>query len=336
MRSGTRIVIVGDGGLTNGDQSRAAFAAAAARGAIISAIDVADRGVTRVLGEAVVATGGTIVEAGAAADVSSRGHGDGALAELLTRTVADRVAGALTARVDGRAVALGALSSGEELVWQGPATRAEIALGTERSIARVPDAAHMAASVALAGHIESLIAVDARDLDSTAGACAPDGAARSRAAARASSIVGHGLRIAPAHRRSCAAVVAPVTAPPRTTGLPARALRDMLRRRVIPAARGCFRDDRRGRPLHHRAVEFQVTLADREIVDAAVSGDIPEELASCLLRAFDGVDVPAFAGTLVVRWPVHTDAILPPPVIELGPDVARMVDAVGIDETPTP
>ena len=86
--------------------------------------------------------------------------------------------------------------------------------------------------------------------------------------------------------------------------------------------------------MHHRSVEFQVTLADREIVDASAVGEIPEELAACLLRAFDGVEVPQFGGTLVVRWPVHTDAILPPPVIELGPDVARMVDRVGIDESP--
>lgn len=336
VHAGTRIVIVGDGGLTNGEAGRAAFAAAATRGAIISAIDVADRSVTRVLGEAVIATGGTVVEAGAAADVASRGHGDEALAELLTHAVADRAPGGLTARVDGHAVELGALWTGEEIVWQGPASRAEISLGTERSTARAPDAAHVAAAVALAAHTESLVAVDVRDLDSAAGACGADAAPRARATARASSIVGHGLRVAPAHRRSCAPVVAVPTTQTRTTSLPARVLRDMLRRRVIPAARGCFRDDRAGRPQHHRAVEFQVTLADREIVDAAVGGDIPEELASCLLRAFDSVEVPQFGGTLVVRWPVHTDAILPPPVIELGPDVARMVDDVGIDEQPVP
>jgi hypothetical protein len=336
VHAGTRIVIVGDGGLTNGDASRAAFAAAAARGAILSAIDVADRGVTRVLSDAVLASGGSVVEAGAAADVATRGHGDEALAELLTRAVSDRVPGALAAHVDGRVIELGRLSTGEEIVWQGPASRADVALGSERSTARAPDAAHLAVSLALAAHVESLVAVDARDLDSAAGACGVDGVVRARAAVRASSIVGHGVRVAPAHRRSCAAVVAAATTEARATSLPARVLRDMLRRRVIPAARGCFRDDRAGRPRHHRAVEFQVTLADREIVDASVGGDIPEELASCLLRAFDGVEVPQFAGTLIVRWPVHTDAVLPPPVIELGPDVARMVDDVGIDETPTP
>jgi hypothetical protein len=336
VHAGTRIVIVGDGGLTNGEAGRGAFAAAGARGAILSAIDVADRSVTRVLGDAVLATGGTIVEAGAAADVASRGHGDEQLAELLTRAVGDRVTGALTARVDGHAIALGWLSTGEEIVWQGHASRAEISLGSERSVARAPDAAHLAVAVALASHTESLAAVDPRDLDSSAGACGADLTARARPSSRASSIVGHGLRIAPAHRRSCAPVVAPVTTTARTTSLPARALRDMLRRRVIPAARGCFRDDRAGRALHHRAVEFEITLADREIIDASVSGDIPEELATCLLRAFDGVEVPPFGGTLVVRWPVHTDAVLPPPVIELGPDVARMVDSVGIDEQPVP
>ncbi len=336
VRAGTRIVIVGDGGLTNGAEGRAAFAAAAARGAIISAVDVADRSVTRVLGEAVLRTGGNVVEAGAAADVASRGHGDEALAELLTLALADRAPGALSARVDGHALDLGALSTGEEIVWQGSASRAELSLGGERAAARAPDAAHAAALVALAAHVEALVAVDPHDLDSTAGACEPDGSPRARPTARVSSIVGHGLRVAPAHRRSCAPVVAAPSAEARTTSLPARALRDMLRRRVIPAARGCFRDDRAGRPRHHRAVEFEITLADREIVDASVSGDIPGELASCLLRAFDGVEVPPFGGTLVVRWPVHTDAILPPPVIELGPDVARMVDGVGIDEMPVP
>lgn len=330
LRAGDRVILVGDGGMTSGASETEAFAAAAARGVIVSAIDVADREPTRALETAVTSTHGAIVTAGAAADAASAGRGDAALAELLTRAVADPVA-EVTARVDGRALSLGALRTGEELSWIGTASRVELSMGSQRLVVRAPDAAHAPSERAIVDAPFALTAVDPRDLDAAAGACAADGSPRARPTQRASSVAGHGRRIAPAHHRSCS-VTTPAAATARESLLPARALRDHLRRRVIPPARACFRDDRMGRPRHHREVVFALTLADREVIEADVEGELPPDLRGCLLHAFDALDVPAFDGTLVVRWPVHTDAIPPPPTIELGPDVARMIGDLVQDE----
>lgn len=333
-RARDRILIVGDGGLTTGVLETATLEAARARGVIVGAIDVANRPPTEALASAVARTGGVVIEAGAAAERSAGGHGDEALTELVSAAVADTV-GAIEARVDGRAIALGTLRTGESALFVGPASRAELAMGDSRATARAPDAAHAPVLVALAAHQAALIAVESADLDASAGACAPDGTARARPTARASSIVGHGLRIAPAHRRACASPVPAAQTTTHAASLPARVLRDQLRRRVIPPARRCFRDDRGGRAQLHREVTFELLLADREIVDASLDGEIPDALRACLLGAFDGVEVPAFDGALRVRWPVHTEAIAPPPVIELAPDVAREVRAIAGD-TPIP
>lgn len=339
-RSGDRILLIGDGGLTGGALETAAVEHARARGVVISAIDVADRLPRPALAEAVVPSGGVVVLAGTAADRAAAGRGDDELSELLSAALADAVP-PVVGHVDGHVVALHPLRTGEADFATGAGTRGDVAIGGSRVVARPPDAAHAAILTALHSRPHALIAVDAADLDASAGACAADGTPRARATARASSIVGHGLRIAPAHRRSCTiATASSATTTARTASLPARALRDQLRRRVIPPARRCFRDDRGGRTRLHREVAFDLVLADREIVDASVDGEIPDTLRACLLGAFDGVEVPAFDGTLVVRWPIHTEAIPPPPVIELAPDVARQVGEIAgdapIPTSPTP
>jgi hypothetical protein len=328
--AGDRILIVGDGGLTSGVLETAALEEARTRGVILSTLDVADRSPTIALASAVAGTGGVTVEAGAAADRAAGGHGDDLLTELVSQAIVDAV-GAIDAQVDARPVSLGTLRTGESALWLGPAARADVAMGDARVTARTTDAAHAVVLSALAAHQSALIAVDAGDLDAVAGACNADGSPRARTTSRASSIVGHGLRIAPAHRRACASTVMAATTAARPASLPARVLRDQLRRRVIPPARQCFRDDRGGRPRLHREIAFDLVLADREIVDASIDGDIPDALRTCLLGAFDGIEVPSFDGTLRVRWPLHTEAILPPPVIELAPDVAREVRAIAGD-----
>ena len=330
-RAGDRILVIGDGGLTSGVLETAALDEARARGMVLSAIDVANRAPMQALSTVALASGGVVVEAGPAADRSATRHGDDALTELVSVALAESIA-RITAHVDARVIPLGTLRTGESALYVGPGTRADLAMGDARATAHPPDAAHAAILAALASHQAAMIAVDPADLDASAGACAANGSARARPASRASSIVGHGLRVAPAHRRSCLpTIVSPPLASP-VAQLPARALRDQLRRRVIPPARRCFRDDRAGRTALHREAVFQIVLADREIVDASVEGDLPDALRTCLLLAFDGVDVPSFDGTLAVRWPVHTDAIAPPPVIELAPDVARDVRAIAGDE----
>lgn len=329
--AGDRVLIVGDGGLTSGVLETAALDAARARGVVLGTIDVADRAPMAMLADAIMASGGVTIEAGAAADRAAAGHGDDLLTELVSAAIVSPV-GRLDAHVDGRSVALGTLRAGESAFFVGPGARADIALGDARNTARPADAAHAAILSAVASHRLALIAVDPADLDASAGACNADGSPRARTSSRVSSIVGHGLRIAPAHRRSCAgATTTTTTTAPRTASLPARVLRDQLRRRVIPPARQCFRDDRGGRTRLHREISFDLVLADREIVDARVIGDIPDTLRTCLLGAFDGVEVPAFDGTLAVRWPIHTEAIPPPPVIELAPDVAREVREIAGD-----
>ncbi|MFO0681978.1 MAG: hypothetical protein U0234_08005 [Sandaracinus sp.] len=327
-RAGDRILVIGDGGLTDDALEQGALAAARERGVVVSTIDVADRPATATLARGIAATGGVTIEAGAAADRAAGGHGDELLGELVSAALATSV-GPVSARIDGAAIALGTLRTGESITWMGPATRAEATMNDQRVTARAPDAAHAGIASALASHRAALIAVEAADLDASAGACDASGAPRARATARASSIVGHGRYIAPAHRRSCETTAAPAaTSSGATHGLPGRVLRDQLRRRVIPPARACFRDDRAGRAHVHREVTFELVLADREIARASVTGDITDELRTCLLGAFDGVEVPSFDGTLVVRWPLHTEAVVPPPVIELAPDVAREVHAI--------
>lgn len=329
-RPGDRILVVGDGGLTEDALETGAWAAAHERGIVVSTIDVADRSATTALTHAVAETGGVTIEAGAAADRAAAGHGDELLTELVSAAIAEPV-GPWTVRVDGTAIALGTLRTGESATWTGPATRVDATLNDQRVSGRAPDAAHLSVATALAAHRTALVAVEAADLDASAGACDASGAPRARASTRAGSIVGHGLRIAPAHRRSCE-LAAPAAATAHAEhGLPGRVLRDLLRRRVIPPARACFRDDRAGRAHVHREVTFELVLADREIAAASVTGDITDELRVCLLGAFDGVEVPSFDGTLVVRWPVHTEAVLPPPVIELAPDVAREVHEIAGD-----
>lgn len=46
------------------------------------------------------------------------------------------------------------------------------------------------------------------------------------------------------------------------------------------------------------------------------------------IAALDGLEVPPFDGTLVARYPIYTAPELPPPTIDLAPEVADAVDRV--------
>jgi hypothetical protein len=111
-------------------------------------------------------------------------------------------------------------------------------------------------------------------------------------------------------------------------GVPAAIVLGMLRQRVVPAARQCFRRDRAGRADYGVRATFELRLADREVIDTSVTGDIDAALRRCLLDSVHELDVPRFSGTVVVRYPLYTARELPPPVIELEPDVAREVDRI--------
>jgi hypothetical protein len=102
----------------------------------------------------------------------------------------------------------------------------------------------------------------------------------------------------------------------------------MLRRRIMPVARGCFRRDRAGRARYDRRAVFVFTLAEREVVSARVEGRIGEPLRECLERAIDGLDVPRFSGVVNVRYPLITESAEVPERIELSGATARQVDTL--------
>jgi hypothetical protein len=110
-------------------------------------------------------------------------------------------------------------------------------------------------------------------------------------------------------------------------GIPAETVLSMLRRRVVPAARRCFRRDRAGRGDYSVRAVFEMELADREVSAAEVHGEISDRLRQCLMQSLERLDVPRFTGVVVVRYPLYTERHPPPPTIELREDIADRVDA---------
>ena len=186
---------------------------------------------------------------------------------------------------------------------------------------------------ALCAHLEerrSLVAVAAVDLRETAGVCAPDGSRHARPTTSASSLFGTGLgRIALAHRRSCEPEAAPATEESRPVGYVAPSLLRQLRRRVIPAARGCFRDDRAGRAHYETRLVVHLVLSDREVVHRSVTDAATPELAACIERAIENLDLPSFDGTIRVTWPLRTEGEPVAPTAELEGDVSAAIDRIG-------
>jgi hypothetical protein len=111
-------------------------------------------------------------------------------------------------------------------------------------------------------------------------------------------------------------------------GMPADPLLDMLRRRILPVARGCFRRDRAGRAKYDQRAVFAFTLAEREIVSATVEGRIAEELRRCLLAAVDSLEVPRFSGVVKVRYPLVTESVPLPEQVQLQAGTATELDGL--------
>lgn len=332
---GAAVVVIGDGGITSSPGSFAAWADVRDAGVRVSSVNVADRPTTLALAAAVEGTGGLSLDVGAEAAMASEGDGDAALAARLLAMLAGR--GRAVHLEDGRdATSVGALRDGEDLVFEGPVTRAAVRLraGETNERGREAEPAWRDAVQARLEGRARLVAVAPGDIDVASGACADDGARRSRPATSTSAVLGPGrARVALAHRRSCTLpAAAPVV---RERSLPSRPLLAQLRRRVIPAARRCFRDDRRGRADYSTRADIRITLADRELVETRVEGPITDALSSCLAAAFDGLDIPGFDGTVLVHWPLYTAAEPPPPTLELAPDVSRAVDRLLVAGEPT-
>lgn len=299
LSGSTHVVILGDGGASEVPDVAAGWARASAVHARVSVLNLTDRPSARALREHVEATAGVVLEVGREAARAAEHHGDAPLEE--------RVASLWSAAP--RNVALGAgtgaLRDGESLF----ATGVLASRSRARRAAIEPELETALAAVAL--RRAALAAVSPADV-------AHEGAA-------------DGALLAPGRARVVrVAHVSTTTTPVESaTGLPPRALLDQLRRRVIPAARGCFRDDRHGRAAYSTRAGVRIVLADRELSEVRIEGTIDDELETCLARAFDGLDIPAFDGTLVVHWGLFTEAEPPPPTLELAPDLSRTIDRIG-------
>jgi Mg-chelatase subunit ChlD len=321
------LVIVGDGGLSvraehAGAAARSAqrtFAKAKRLGVEVSALNVADREAVAELRSGVQHTGGVTVNAGSAAELAARGAEREPLHEQVVALFAPTVSKGL-AGTD-----LGLLRAGEALSFMGPSR----ARG-----GRSGYAVHASGA---------LIAVDAQDrkgADQLARAwpvqpkhihkktrCDRRGPANAR-----SGINSDAAPVALAEERVClmtkASAAQQAAKPVLGKGMPSDPLLDMLRLRVMPFARDCFRRDRAGKSNYQLRAVFVFALAEREVVSAGVEGQIPEPLRQCLMGAVDTLDVPRFTGTVEVRYPLVTESVPKAEQIQLTQVAAQAIDSV--------
>lgn len=344
------VIVIGDGGLTTGASDP--FAPARAAGVEVSVINLADRNSLDALRAGALATGGTLLEAGAAARRAARGHGGARLREQLAALFAPTAARRLHARgaLGGR-ITLAPLRAGEEVVWEGvmtPGRRRTMRLTVDGRSRRSRQAksAWLTAlgtrSIRRASPGDAsggLVAVHADALDDSAADWPalppPTPIRRDRKppvcdgrgpATRAGGISSDVRPIALAHRGVCEAAGAGKAPTGIGRGMPSGPLLGMLRDRIVPVARGCFRRDRAGRADYAVRAVFEFRLADREIVEASVEGEFDEPLRQCLLGAVDRLEIPHFSGTIVVRYPLHTARERAEPRIELSREAAEQVD----------
>lgn len=322
------VVIVGDGGLTTSDEGAAAFRAARAARVPVSVFNVANRSVTAALGVAARRGGGRVVDAGAAAEEAIRGRGTAPLEERASALLSPRLRRRSRLRGAGGAH-LAALHAGEEVRWEGrlEGRRVHVVGRRTRSIAADPLWADALAARALGrsettGWAHFVGGEEQAEASPYALTCAEDGPERS-----AWGVSRDDAPIIAATPRSCALPPSPAAAT-HGRGMPAETVLAMLRQRVMPAARGCFRQDRRGRLDYSTRAELRLRLADQEVVDATVVGTISPRLRSCLAAALDTLDVPRFRGAVLVRYPLRTERVDAPPIIELDAEAAERIDAV--------
>ncbi len=350
------VVLVGDGGLTASPELDAAFATWRAGRARFSVIDLGERPPAARLAEAASATGGVVVHA------SPRDPGAARLEERLAALFAPVVADGISVRVGGVVHRLPPLRAGEERVWQAPhapgvarLSFAGMRAGSSTEVHQIKQeyprlsvgaraasgalAVGLAAGLSAAGEGASLSAVrlpvPASAVAERAASCTPHGPAT-----HASGVSSDAAPVALVEPRTCrSAPPAPLRPrepgelpttrsrnPREGRGVPAETLLAMLRARVVPAARACFRADRAGRADYAVRASIAFALADRELVSTELGGDLAPALRACLLGALDALEVPRFEGTVIVRYPVYTEAAPPPPILELGDAAASGVD----------
>jgi len=355
-KSNALIAIVGDGGVTRGKAKP--FDAARRAGYEVSVVNVADRASVPALADGAQLTGGTVIDAGAEADEAIRGGSADRLEERVAALFAPiAVPRPSLSGLSGSARKLPALRAGESLTIEGVsrATWTLQAVGSARASApparvllamglRGQERNHTATGGVLDAPLTALLAVDSHDLG-RAGRDRPGAGAKGSCDRRGPALRQGGLSSdakpvsLAAERTTCAA---PAKKPTKKaaideaetpnneagTGMPSSPLLGMLRQRIIPVARGCFRKDRAGRPDYQVRAVFTFELAEREVVSAEVSGKITDALRDCLLSAIDDLAVPRFSGRVVVRYPLVTEREGLPSQIELTPEAADKVDSL--------
>jgi hypothetical protein len=352
------IALVGDGGLTRGEAD--AFERARAAGVEVSAINTGDRGAAEALRSAIFRGSGVVLDVGAEADAAARGRDPAPLAERLAALFAPNVVPRLQLNGNGKSRELGPLRAGELVRIDEPARGAVSLVVSGRATTARRDGQQPGQRSLVAVDARDLRTAQSdwpsaigrgtrpsRPIGEAAGGppsrevAAPSRSSASSSASRSScdrrgpaqrqgGISSDAAPVALAEERVCKPVpVAKVRARGELevgTGMPADPLLDMLRRRIMPVARGCFRRDRGGRPEYQKRAIFAFTLAEREVVDAKIEGKIPDALRTCLLKAVDTLDVPRFSGTVIVRYPLVTEAQPLSEQIELRATTAASLD----------
>jgi hypothetical protein len=345
-RNRSVVVIVGDGGLTTGRSYAKPFSEAKRAGVEVSVLNLADRDAVPELQKGVESTGGMVVNAAAESERASRGYGTAALEDRIAALFARTAEKRIRLRIGRKTFDLGPLRSGEELVWEGPleTTRFRLFVGTRAiRFEQAPDpVAHglevrLARALGMKSPREVLAAVDPEDFKPSQtlrparsikkDKCDPRGPAWKK-----SGISSDEAPVALAEQRGChksnsqkAKRVQPVKP---GKGMPSEPLLFMLRNRIIPVARACFRRDRAGRPNYSKRAVFRFQLSEREVTSADIEGAVSQKLRKCLLSAVDTLDVPFFSGNVIVRYPLITEAEPLPHQIELTPETAKQVDSL--------
>ncbi len=335
---GLHAIVVGDGGLTTGSGLDRATREARRAGLRLSVLNVGDRPTSAALRTLAQHLHGALVEAGDAADEAARGRSSQRLEEALLPILASPIATDVEVRVGRRRESLGPLYAGEELVWEGPLDGPLMAVANGRRVRarreREPASPWLQAwGRHLTGEVAMSAVAEADRGRPSRSDCHPRGPAT-----RAGGVSSQTSPIALAEPLGCGP---PSRAPmddsePHGRGVPAETLLQMLRARIVPVARGCFRRDRAGRADYATRAVFHFRLADREVAEAEVEGQLTPALRSCLLTAIDTLDVPYFEGTVRVRYPLYTERAEQAPRIEIEREVLEAVDRIAGDEPTRP
>jgi Mg-chelatase subunit ChlD len=326
------LVIVGDGGLTASPDGDDALDEARAAGVGVVALDLGDAPTRPELLAAVARARGLLVRAGGEAERAVRGGDAARLEERLAIAWAPVIIPDVVVRAGRTRVSLGPLRGGESLVWEGALDRHGRVVVSPSSLAAASRMDTTGTGLALGVRIAAVSAIEdprrvltAVDPEDVAATLAPLPAVATGPALRVSGLGGV-LALARARRDGPIVRSVPIDEPGR--GIPGETVLGMLRARVVPIARGCFRRDRGGRPDYAVRATFTFLLSEREVLAASVDGEIDAELRECLFDAVHALHVPYFEGRVLVRYPLHTAREARPATIDLVPEVAAEVDRV--------